>query len=364
MKGTLTRILGVAIIALIIAAAGMNQTQVQASVIEAQDTGQRTLAPQENKSTETPEATFQAGEMRLHTSRDTLEAGKSTILTVAITNPKDNPMVTATVSVKIPDGARVATTQGTGWGTGSCTVECTAEIQMQAGTSSEENAIEMTAETDGVYVVTATAAWTTEGNSEVIKTTAEQALTVTARDKSAATSPVALHATTTTGVEGEPIDVTLSMLNSIINETMTAMAIIEVPPGMSVSSSVISGACIARCNIQEILEPGANKGIILNVTANEPGEFVLKGKMEWFYGDKGGDRGKGEQEIILTIAERPTPMPDTSQPQYAQPAQPAAQPTSSNGGGWNLSSIIAGIVIFGIGGLFLYKKIIKPLLND
>ena len=348
------------VIALGFATTGANPTNLHAASAEGKDRGiEITIYPQQTEDATPTPVPFRPGDARLHTTRSTMEAGKSTIITLAATNPKDNPVVTATVSLKIPDGATVAQQSGSGWASEHCKVQCTAEIRLEPGHSNEENSVEVTAETHGSYTVGANVAWTTEGNHDVQETTAEQTLTVTARDQSAVTSPVNLHATVTEAVEGEPINVTLSMINSIANEAMTAQAILEVPPGLSVSSAEFAKACTPRCNVSHTLNPGENKAIIINVIANEPGEFSLKGKMEWYYGNSAGDRGKDEQEITLTAKKRPA-TPVATIPGAGQLQQ---TPAPEEVEGWNTSEIIAGVVILGIGALALYKKVIEPLLK-
>ena len=352
--------LTMSVIALGFATTGANPTNLHAASAEGKDRGiEIPIYPQQTEDATPTPVPFRPGDVRLHTTRSAMEAGKSTRITIAATNPKDNPAAMATVSLKIPDGATVTQQSGNGWASEHCKVQCTAEIRLEPGHSNEENSVEVTAETHGSYVIGATVAWTTEGNPGVLETRAEQTLTVTARDQSAVISPVNLHATVTEAVEGEPINVTLSMINSIANEAMTAQAILEVPPGLSVSSAEFAEACTPRCNVSHTLNPGENKAIIINVVANESGEFSLKGKMEWYYGSSAGDRGRDEQEITLTARERP-PEPVATIPGAGQIQQ---VPVSEEVEGWNTSSIIAAVVIFGIGALLLYKKVIEPLLK-
>ncbi len=259
--------------------------------------------------------------------------------------------MTTTVSLKIPDNATVTRQAGNGWASEHCNVQCTAEIRLEPGTSNEENSVEVTAETHGIYTIGATATWTTEGNPTVQETTAEQTLTVTARDENKVLSPVNLHAAVTEVVEGEPVHVTLSMINPIANEAMTAQAILEVPPGISISSAEFAESCAARCSVTHTLSPGEDRAIIVTLVANQPGEFSLKGKMEWYYGNSAGDKGQDEQEITLTAKERPAATLEAGQVQQT--------PTTEDREGWNTSSIIAGIIIAGLAVLGIYKALTR-----
>lgn len=255
----------------------------------------------------TPEAEstpvpFNAGGTKLHTTDLSPEQGRETTVTLIAENPADNPPVSVTINAQVPNGMQITQAIGENWVDPACVAQCAAEIFLSTGESNANNALTVIAGEPGAYTVTAESWWKTEGNPVPIQEPdAQLAITVSEVANSERADPVGLHADVTQAEEGSPISITLSMINSIGNLPMTAQAILEVPPGMSISGTGFAESCGARCNANHTLQPGENKSVLVTVTTNQPGDFVLKGYLEWYYGDDERNAGQAQHELLLKV---------------------------------------------------------------
>ena len=301
--------------------------------------------------TEPTPVPFNAGQTKLHTTDLSPEQGRETMVTLITENSADNPPVTVTINAQVPNGMQVTQATGENWIDPACKAQCVAEISLSTGESNANNTITVIAGEPGSYTVTAESWWRTEGNPAPKQESAAQlTITVSEVPNSERADPVSLHADITEAEEGTPISVKLSMINSIGNLPMTAQAILDIPPGMTVRFSDEADSCVARCNANHTLQPGENKHVQVTVNTTEPGDFVLKGYLEWYYGDDKRNSGQARQELSLKILPKPVPQMPGEAP-VVPPTHPATE-----GNRWNLSSTIAGIVIVGLVLLALFGR--------
>ncbi len=110
-------------------------------------------------------------------------------------------------------------------------------------------------------------------------------------------SAVLLHGEKTSVVLGEDILLRLSAVNLITNPPMTVQVMLYPPSGMSVTSSefVISGAGIYTTTY--LLNPGDGKDIEVRIKTNQIGDFSVKGRIIYYFGD---DK-KSAEDHTLTL---------------------------------------------------------------
>jgi uncharacterized repeat protein (TIGR01451 family) len=110
-------------------------------------------------------------------------------------------------------------------------------------------------------------------------------------------SAVLLHGEKTDVVLGEDILLKLSAVNLITKPLMTVQVIIYPPSGMSVTASefVKSGAGIYTTTYS--LNPGDGKDIEIHIKSNQVGDFGVKGRIVYYFGD---DK-KSVQDHTLTL---------------------------------------------------------------
>ena len=112
---------------------------------------------------------------------------------------------------------------------------------------------------------------------------------------------VHLHLERTTVVVGEEIRATLSIANSIAKPEMTVRLILKVPPGMTASATEFTEAGAGQyIGIYEV-DTGSLRHIGLNLHANEHGEFLVRGHLEWFFGEDHTTLESGTQVFTVTV---------------------------------------------------------------
>jgi LemA protein len=101
----------------------------------------------------------------------------------------------------------------------------------------------------------------------------------------APSASVELYADRTDVDVGEDIILKLSAVNLITNPQMTVQVILSNLSGMSVTSAefVTSGAGQYTSTFK--LEPGGLKNIDVRVKTNQPGKFIIKGRIIYYFGD-------------------------------------------------------------------------------
>lgn len=119
--------------------------------------------------------------------------------------------------------------------------------------------------------------------------------------ESGSDSAVLLHGEKTDVVLGEDILLRLSAVNIINRPPMTVQVILYPPSGMSITGSqfVESGAGIYTTTY--ILEPGKGRDIEVHITSNQIGDFNVKGRIVYYFGD---DKKSTDRTLTLPIKVR------------------------------------------------------------
>lgn len=109
-------------------------------------------------------------------------------------------------------------------------------------------------------------------------------------------SAVLLHGEKTDVVLGEDILLKLSAVNLITKPPMTVQVILYPPSGMSVTGSdfVKSGAGIYTTTYT--LNPGDGKDIEINIKSNQVGDFSVKGRIVYYFGE---DKKSAEDHTLI-----------------------------------------------------------------
>ena len=109
---------------------------------------------------------------------------------------------------------------------------------------------------------------------------------------------------------GQDILLKLSVVNYISNPKMSLQVIIVPPSGMSVTSSEFSKTAAGQYASNYQLDPGDGRDIEINMRSNEAGEFNVKGRVVYYFGDQKDKSQYYETELPIKVR-RPTVLTDT-----------------------------------------------------
>lgn len=109
---------------------------------------------------------------------------------------------------------------------------------------------------------------------------------------------------------GQDILLKLSVVNYISNPKMNLQVIIVPPSGMSVTSSEFSKTAAGQYASSYELSPGDGRDIEINMRSNEAGEFNVKGRIVYYFGDQKDNPQYYETELPIKVR-RPTVLTDS-----------------------------------------------------
>ena len=113
----------------------------------------------------------------------------------------------------------------------------------------------------------------------------------------------------------EDVILELSAINLITNPTMTVQLILQVPPGMSVTSTAFVEAGAGQYTATYAVEPGYARQIEVHIRPNQSGSFNIVGYLAYYLGE---DKSTAEYRTVnmpvkvasdKASAERTTPQP-------------------------------------------------------
>jgi hypothetical protein len=135
----------------------------------------------------------------------------------------------------------------------------------------------------------------------------------TAEDQSKESSAsVSLQGEKTKFVIGEDILLKLSAVNLITKPTMHVQVIIIPPSGMRVSSSEFIDSGAGQYTSTFELEPGKGKDIEVRIAANQIGNFDVKGRAVYYFGDNKTNVFDIPLNLPIQVSDsQPTPIPTT-----------------------------------------------------
>ncbi len=109
---------------------------------------------------------------------------------------------------------------------------------------------------------------------------------------------------------GQDILLKLSVINYISNPNMNLQVIIVPPSGMSVTSSEFSKTAAGQYASNYELAPGDGRDIEINMRSNEAGQFSVKGRIVYYFGEQKDKSQYYETDLPITVR-RPTVLTET-----------------------------------------------------
>lgn len=155
-----------------------------------------------------------------------------------------------------------------------------------------------------------------------------------------------LYGTRTTVKLNEPVLLDLSIVNSIVKPAMTVQLLLRVPSGWTLSGAGSAEACTGQCTAKYEVRAGGNRSTQITVQPNQPGSFVIQGRLEWFFGEDKSTVAGGNLSLPVTVEPPATPTP-TGPP--VSTATPTVTPRS--GGGCTAGAqgtLDVGLVLLGL----------------
>lgn len=109
---------------------------------------------------------------------------------------------------------------------------------------------------------------------------------------------------------GEEILAKLSIVNLVSNPKMNAQVIILPSSGMSVTSAEFTKVSAGQFAANYILEPGDGRDIEINLRSNQVGEFNIKGRVVYYFGEDKENTQDYALDLPVTVR-RPTVLTDS-----------------------------------------------------
>lgn len=109
---------------------------------------------------------------------------------------------------------------------------------------------------------------------------------------------------------GEEVITRLSIVNLDSNPKMHAQVIILPSSGMSVTSAEFTKVSAGQFASNYILEPGDGRNIEINLRSNQAGEFNIKGRVVYYFGEDKGNIQDYALDLPVTVR-RPTVLTDS-----------------------------------------------------
>jgi len=135
---------------------------------------------------------------------------------------------------------------------------------------------------------------------------------------------VKLHGEKTDVVIGDDILLKLSAVNLITKPVMHVQVIIIPPSGMSVTSSGFAMSGAGQFTSDYEIKPGVGRDIEVRIVANQVGDFVVEGRVIYYFGDDMA----GAEDYTLEL-----PIRVRSADAHPPPATPITTSTPGNNGG-------------------------------
>lgn len=275
-----------------------------------------------------------------------------------VENLRNNPPVTAEVTVSLGDGLTIEQAGGDGWNDPSnCRTGCTAVVRLNPDQAQDgENFILVKAseETESTQINIATE-WRGDGNPEPQHT--EDAKIFSIERSKIENTQMHIQANKTKLTVGEETIITVHIQNAINRPDMNAVAQINIPSGVDKAYIDGAGSCTSVCRIVETIGPGEEKHFTVRITPNETGEMRIENASYWIYeGEERRHNPSQDEDIVITVTERVPeeviPVSEYMTPTPAAAAQPQIEPEqpqdwTDEGGGTlgQISGILQNLAI-------------------
>ena len=134
-------------------------------------------------------------------------------------------------------------------------------------------------------------------------------------------------------VEGDEVRIAFSTINSLAQPPMTVSMTLQAPSGWTIVGEGIADACTSQCSAVYQIGSGKQRAVTFTSRANEAGQFVFQGRLEWYFGSD-RERIYSENKDIRVIVTEPTPTPT-----------PPTSPSLPNP--WVIAGILVAVVAAG-----------------
>ena len=116
------------------------------------------------------------------------------------------------------------------------------------------------------------------------------------------------HASSTEVERDAPIDLTLSVANSITQPEMTLQLVLQLPTGVVIIGGEgleAAATCTTQCSVTYKIPTGENRDFILTAVANSPGPYEVEGHVVWFFGDAPSISARKRVALPFTVVDPP-----------------------------------------------------------
>ena len=108
---------------------------------------------------------------------------------------------------------------------------------------------------------------------------------------------------------GDEVRIAFSMLNSLAQPPMTVSMTLQAPSGWTIVGEGIADACTSQCSAVYQIGSGRQRAVTFTSRANEAGQFVFQGRLEWYFGSDIQRLYSENKDIRVTVTEPPPPEP-------------------------------------------------------
>ena len=118
-------------------------------------------------------------------------------------------------------------------------------------------------------------------------------------------------------VEGGEVRIAFSTINSLAQPPMTVSMTLQAPSGWTIVGEGIADACTSQCSAVYQIGSGKQRAVTFTSRANEDGQFVFQGRVEWYFGSDRERIYSENKDIRVTVTAptpTPTPTPESSGP--------------------------------------------------
>ena len=109
-------------------------------------------------------------------------------------------------------------------------------------------------------------------------------------------------------VVGGEVRIAFSTINSLAQPPMTVSMTLQAPSGWTIVGEGIADACTSQCSAVYQIGSGKQRAVTFTSRANEAGQFIFQGRLEWYFGSDRERIYSENKDIRVTVTE-PTPTP-------------------------------------------------------
>ena len=108
---------------------------------------------------------------------------------------------------------------------------------------------------------------------------------------------------------GDEVRIAFSTINSLAQPPMTVSMTLQAPSGWTIVGEGISDACTSQCSAVYQIGSGKQRAVTFTSRANEAGQFIFQGRLEWYFGNDRERIYSENKDIRVMVMEAPTPTP-------------------------------------------------------